>query len=68
MIFLVRYHVGGGHVHCRLFTAGAGQTFALCGEITLRAEEFQDFRKAFAAEFREDGARVLADYEVSLEG
>ena len=55
MVFRVRFTIGGGHVHCRLFVAPASNmTFAKCGDFVVRNEEFK--------------ALVIAMAGVSFEG
>lgn len=45
MIWKVRYQVAGGHVHCALFSApGVGRTYAKCGDLVVRVEEFPQFK------------------------
>lgn len=37
MVWRVKFNIGGGHVHCRLFCAAAeNHTFAKCGEFCVR--------------------------------
>lgn len=54
--YRVRYKVGGGHVHCRVFSRPHGQeTWAKCGDLTMSASEWNAFMHAFAgAEFLEE--------------
>lgn len=41
MIFKIRYAPAGGHMHCTLFVApGKDRTFAKCGDLKLRLDEF----------------------------
>lgn len=43
----MKYKVLGGHVHCRVFAARQlNTTFAKCGDLTFRVEEFEDFQIA----------------------
>lgn len=52
MVFRVRYKLLGGHYHCRIFSAKASdQTFAKMGEVVLRENEFDAFKKCMIAEF-----------------
>lgn len=44
----MRYVRRGKHYHCRFFTSrGHGLTFALCGTLTLDAEDFTDLRAEY---------------------
>lgn len=53
--YRVRYKVGGGHVHCRIFSRPQGQeTWAKCGDLTIAASEVASFQAAFKAEFLEE--------------
>ena len=61
VIFRIRFHrTAGQHVRCRLFVApGPDQTFAMCGEFTVReGEEFAALLRAFSAEFIGDDEQV----------
>lgn len=45
MIWKMRYEKKGGHVHCTLFVAKRlNTTFANCGDLCVREEEFEDLR------------------------
>jgi hypothetical protein len=53
-IFRVRFRIGGGHVHCRLFSAKNRRdpAWAKCGDFTVcRGPEFRDLITAFKAEY-----------------
>lgn len=65
MIWMIRFKVGVGHVHCRLFAAKqANMTFAKCGEFVVRVEEMESLRRAFAgAEFVDDSWETRENYE-----
>lgn len=54
--YRVRHKLGGGHVHCRVFSRREGtETWAKCGDLTLGATEFASFERAFiGAEFLEE--------------
>lgn len=59
MKFRVRYYVLGGHVHCRLYVGVSEKTrgfHALCGHFTVRLDEFDALKRAFQAEFIDEGA------------
>lgn len=57
MIWLVKFEIGGGHVHCRLFAAvGENQTYARCGKFVVRkGAEFKSLVTAFK------GARFISE-------
>lgn len=45
MIFKVRYTKSIGHVYCTVFIAqNSNTTWANCGKLTFKHEEFKDFR------------------------
>lgn len=48
-VFRIRFEIAGGHVHCALFAGKAtNQTFAKCGDFTVRkGEEFRDLLEQF---------------------
>jgi hypothetical protein len=47
MVFKVRHHKAGSHVHCSLFVAKAeNQTYAKCGDFTIRDDELNALRVA----------------------
>lgn len=55
-IFRVQYMTTEAipHVYCRVFSApDRDKTFASCGQLTMRKDEFEVFRKLFNAEFVE---------------
>jgi len=48
MVFRLYFKQLGGHVHCRLFTAPAIHlTFAKCGDLVFRENEWLAARSAF---------------------
>jgi hypothetical protein len=48
MVFRLYFRKQGGHVHCRLFTApGIHLTFAKCGDLVFRENEWLAARSAF---------------------
>lgn len=49
MIFKVRYTKSRGHIYCTLFVAkDFDLTWANCGKLTLRLDEFPDFKRLLA--------------------
>ena len=54
--YRVLYTQQGEHIHCRVFSRPKGQdTWANCGTLVVRSDEFISFAAAFyAAEFLED--------------
>lgn len=55
-MFRVRYMEQPGlpHVYCRVFAAYDGGTYAGLGNLTMRRNEFEQFRTKFNAEFVKD--------------
>ncbi len=59
MIWRVRFIIGGGHVHCTLYTAKSpNQTFAKCGDFVVsKGDEFKSLLEAFSgADFIGNGS------------
>jgi hypothetical protein len=58
-VFRVRFKVGGGHVHCRVFVARSkNTTFAKSGDLCVtKGEEFESLVRCFS------GADFLSDDE-----
>lgn len=52
MIFRIYYQQRGGHTHCRMFAGPSEGSLGMCGNFTLRNEEFAEYRKRFAFDFR----------------
>lgn len=56
MVFLIKHVKRGGHIHCALFAAKqTNQTFAKCGDFTIREEEFDSMRGAMSGVSFRDG-------------
>lgn len=45
-MFVARFRLDGSHYWLRLFVGFEGETFAQSGELSLRQEEFEDFKAA----------------------
>ena len=43
--FIIYWKLLGGHVHMRVFCGKPGFTKAKCGDLVMREEEFDEFRK-----------------------
>ena len=55
MVFKIKYNVAGGHTHCSLFAAKEeNQTFAKCGDFTVRNEEFEPLKFAMSGVYFEE--------------
>lgn len=68
-IFKLRYDIQGHHIRCRLFaTMRPATTWANCGELTFRKDEFFDFLSVLGPEVETEGPslRELAQ-EAALE-
>lgn len=62
MIWRIRYRRYGGHIHCRLFAKARNQTFAGCGNFTVREEEFDSLQHTMpGVEFIDDLAETEAN-------
>ena len=60
MIFRLYHTTKGGHVHCRLFAGLRDGALGKCGDITMRTDEFEQFKKlAGFIQFREETERAL---------
>ena len=74
MIFRLYHETKGGHVHCRLFAGPHEGALGKCGDLTMRAEEFEQFAWATrsrvefdpATGYAEDASVAAADRVVHL--
>ena len=70
-IYRIRFSIGGGHIHCRLFVSKSiNHNFALCGTFVVsKGEEFKDLMKSCqAVEFlgdepEKDGKEYMMESE-----
>lgn len=44
MIFRIYHETLGGHVHMRVFAGKHDGALGKCGDLTMRSEEFEEFR------------------------
>jgi hypothetical protein len=49
MIFRIYYQQRGGHTHMRFFAGKREGALGKCGDLTMRNEEFAEFRRLSAA-------------------
>ena len=63
--FRLRYEKAGAHVHCRWF-AGKGRelTRGKCGDLTMRENEFDDFRVLLASAQWDGDFEIVHEEEV----
>lgn len=61
MILRIYHEKRGGHVHMAVFVGNTSGALGKCGELTVRVDEFDEFRSRVGAEFVEvkDGKREV---------
>jgi len=62
MVMKLVYRLAGAHYHCKLFVANhPGATYAKCGDLVFRVEEWNDVKRSFAENvlvYEEQDARM----------
>ncbi len=66
MIFKIKHEKLGGHIHCALFAAKEpNQTYAKCGDLVVREEEFAPMQRAMVGVYFQEAGRDAAAHDPS---